>query len=95
MNFKTTALAATFALTASAGFAASDENNLLDDYLNAKAHAQALSEQLDSMGVENDPTVNFNSPTPLTQKLDAYEDKIDDLQHKFDVEHNAVTGHAN
>lgn len=85
MNFKTPALIAALALTASASFASGDENNLLDDYLDAQAHAKALSAQLETMGVESNPNVEFNSPATLSQKLDAYQDKISDLQSQFDT----------
>ncbi|MEC8484260.1 MAG: hypothetical protein VXY99_10615, partial [Pseudomonadota bacterium] len=71
--------------TASASFASGDENNLLDDYLDAQAHAKALSAQLETMGVESNPNVVFNSPATLSQKLDAYQDKISDLQSQFDT----------
>lgn len=89
MNFKTSALIAAVAFSASATYAAGDENNLLDDYLDAQAHAQALSEQLETMGVESNPNVEFNTPTTLSQKLDAYQDKISDLQSQFDTVHTA------
>ncbi|MAF15258.1 MAG: hypothetical protein CMG93_04695 [Marinomonas sp.] len=85
MNFKTPAIIATLALTATASFASGDENNLLDDYLDAQAHAKALSAQLETMGVESNPNVEFNSPATLSQKLDAYQDKISDLQSQFDT----------
>ena len=85
MNFKTPAIIATLALTATASFASGDENNLLDDYLDARAHAKALSAQLETMGVESNPNVDFNSPATLSQKLDAYQDKISDLQSQFDT----------
>ena len=94
MNFKTPALIAALALTATASFAASDENNLLDNYLDAQAHAKALSAQLETMGVDSNPTVEFNSPATLSQKLDAYQDKIDSLQAQFDA-HNTVVTQAN
>ncbi len=89
MNFKTPALIAALTLSASASFASGDENNLLDNYLDAQAHAQAISEQLETMGVESNPNVEFNSPATLSQKLDAYEEKIDDLQGQFDIVRNA------
>jgi len=85
MNFKTPAIIATLALTATASFASGDENNLLDNYLDAQAHAKALSAQLETMGVESNPNVEFNSPATLSQKLDAYQDKISDLQSQFDT----------
>lgn len=85
MNFKTPAIIATLVLTASASFASGDENNLLDNYLDAQAHAKALSAQLETMGIESNPSVEFNSPVTLSQKLDAYQDKIDDLQSQFDT----------
>ena len=85
MNFKTPAIIATLALTATASFASGDENNLLDDYLDAQAHAKALSAQLETMCVESNPNVEFNSPATLSQKLDAYQDKISDLQSQFDT----------
>ncbi len=85
MNFKAPAIIATLALTATASFASGDENNLLDDYLDAQAHAKALSAQLETMGVESNPNVEFNSPATLSQKLDAYQDKISDLQSQFDT----------
>ena len=94
MNFKTPAIIATLALTASVSFASGDENNLLDNYLDAQAHAQALSAQLETMGIESNPTVEFNSPATLSQKLDAYENKIDSLQAQFDA-HNTTTTQAN
>ncbi|MBJ7550601.1 hypothetical protein [Marinomonas ostreistagni] len=89
MNFKTPALIAALALSASASFAASDENNLLDDYLDAQAHAKALSAQLETMGIESNPNVEFNSPATLSQKLDAYQQKVDELQSEFDTVHSA------
>ncbi|SBT17944.1 hypothetical protein MGA5115_02061 [Marinomonas gallaica] len=89
MNFKTPALIAALTLTASASFASGDENNLLDNYLDAQAHAQAISAQLETMGVESNPNIEFNSPTTLSQKLDAYEDKIDELQNQFDTVRSA------
>ncbi|MBM6551854.1 hypothetical protein [Marinomonas ostreistagni] len=95
MNFKTPALIAALALTATTSFASSDENNLVEDYLNAQAHVKAISAQLESMGVEHDANVEFNNPTPLTLKLDAYEDKLAELQSQFDVAHNTVTTEAN
>tara|TARA_Y100000310_G_scaffold335350_1_gene417186 strand:- start:627 stop:899 length:273 start_codon:yes stop_codon:yes gene_type:complete len=85
MNFKTPAIIATLALTATASFASGDENNLLDNYLDAQAHAKALSAQLETMGVESNPNLEFNSPATLSQKLDAYQDKISDLQSQFDT----------
>ncbi|WP_067098391.1 hypothetical protein [Marinomonas atlantica] len=91
MNFKTPALIAALTLTASASFASGDENNLLDNYLDAQAHAQAISEQLETMGVESNPNVEFNSPATLSQKLDAYENKIDSLQSKFDAHTSSAT----
>ena len=95
MNFKTPALIAALTLTASASFAASHETNLVEDYLNAQAHVKAISAQLDEMGVEHNADVNFSNPTPLTQKLDAYEDKLAELQSQFDIAHNSVTSEAN
>ncbi|SBS30577.1 hypothetical protein MAQ5080_01714 [Marinomonas aquimarina] len=89
MNFKTPALIAALTLTASASFASGDENNLLDNYLDAQAQAKALSAQLETMGVESNPIVEFNSPATLSQKLDAYQDKISDLQDQFDTVHKA------
>ena len=89
MNFKTPALIAALTLTASASFASGDENNLLDNYLDAQAHAQAISAQLETMGVESNPNIEFNSPTTLSQKLNAYEDKIDELQNQFDTVRSA------
>lgn len=89
MNFKTPSIIAALALTATTSFAASDENNLLDDYLEAQAHAKALSAQLESMGVESNPTVEFNSPATLSQKLDAYQDKLAELQNQFDTVRSA------
>lgn len=89
MNFKTSALIAALALTATASFAASDENNLLDDYLEAKAHAQALSSELETIGVKSNPKVEFDGPATLSQKLDAYQAKIADLQGQFDISHQA------
>lgn len=88
MNFKTPALIAALTFTATASFAASD-NNLHDDYLSAQAQAKALSAQLDTMGVESNPNVEFNSPATLSQKVDAYEAKISDLQGQFDSAHSA------
>ncbi|MBM6551856.1 hypothetical protein [Marinomonas ostreistagni] len=90
MNIKTTAIAATLALTASAGFASSDENHLLDNYLDAKANAQQVSEQ-----IETNPNVNYNTSAPINQKLEAYETKVDALENQFDVERNTVTNEAN
>ncbi|CUB04216.1 hypothetical protein [Marinomonas fungiae] len=85
MNFKTPALIAALTLAASASFASGDENNLLDNYLDAQAHAKALSAQLETMGVESNPTVEFNSPATLSQKLDAYQEKVSELQDQFDT----------
>lgn len=84
MNFKTPAIIATLALTASVSFASGDENNLLENYLDAQAHAKALSAQLETMGVESNATVEFNSPATMSQKLDAYKEKIGALQAQFD-----------
>lgn len=89
MNFKTPALIAALTLTASASFASGDENNLLDNYLDAQAHAKALSAQLETMGVDSNPTVEFNSPATLSQKLDAYQDKVTELQSQFDTVRSA------
>ncbi|WP_067098385.1 hypothetical protein [Marinomonas atlantica] len=83
MNFKTSALIAALTLSATASFAASD-NNLQDDYLDAQAHAKALSAQLDTMGVDANATIDFNSPVTLSQKVEAYHDKISDLQGQFE-----------
>lgn len=85
MNFKTPTLIAALTLVASASFASGDENNLLDDYLDAQAQAKAISAQLETMGVDSNPMVEFNSPATLSQKLDAYEDKISELQDQFDT----------
>lgn len=90
----TTAIFATAAMSTSA-IASGDENNLLDDYLDAQAHAKALSAQLETMGLESNPNVEFNSPATLSQKLDAYEDKIDNLQDRFDRVNNPITTTAN
>lgn len=95
MNIKAPALVAALTFAASASFASGDENNLLDDYLDAQAHAKALSAELETMGVESNPSVEFNAPATLSQKLNAYEHKIDELQHQFDVEHAKVTTTAN
>ncbi|MCO4785098.1 hypothetical protein [Marinomonas atlantica] len=84
MNFKTPAMIATLTLAASATFAAGD-NNLQDDYLDAQSHAKAISAQLETMGVDTNPNVEFNSPTTLSQKVDAYEEKIDTLQSQYNM----------
>lgn len=88
MNFKTPALIAALTLAASTSFAASDDN-LRDDYLGAQAHAKALSAQLETMGVDADATVEFNSPATLSQKVSAYEGKIAELQGQFDSARSA------
>ena len=84
MNIKASSLIAALTLTASASFAASS-NNIQDDYYDAKAQAKALSAQLETMGVESYPNVEFAQPTTLSQKLNAYEAKIDELQGQFDA----------
>ncbi|MBJ7551654.1 hypothetical protein [Marinomonas ostreistagni] len=86
MNIKTSALIAALTLSASASFAASD-HNIQDDIYDAQAQAKALSAQLETMGIESNPNVEFAQPTTLSQKLDAYETKIDELQGQFDSAH--------
>lgn len=95
MKFTTTALIAALTLSATASFASSDENNLVENYLDTKAHVKAISAQLETMGVEHDANVEFNSPATLSQKLDAYEDKLAELQGEFDVVNNTTTTEAN
>lgn len=84
MNIKASALIAALTLSTSASFAASD-NNIQDDIYDAQAHAKAISAQLETMGVESNPNVEFAQPTTLSQKLNAYEAKIDELQGQFDA----------
>ena len=92
MNYKTPALIAALALTASASFASSDENNLVEEYLDTQAHVQELSAQLDSHGAARD--THYSSAT-LNRQLDAYQAKLADLESQFDSSHNTVTTQAN
>ena len=94
MNYKTPALIAALTLTASASFASSDENNLVEDYLDTQAHVHQLSDQLDANGMARDTNGDYNTAT-LNRQLDAYQAELADLESQFDSSHNTVTTQAN
>lgn len=53
-----------------------------EDYREAKAGYQALSNQLEAMGYEVDQ-VSFNQPITFSQKESIYTEKTDQLQPEF------------
>ena len=78
-------LLATTAITTSA-FASSGES-LNDDVRHARSNVAAISAQLDSMGVEHNAQVNFNSTSTLSQKEALLKEKHQELQTMFNNIH--------
>lgn len=79
-----TLLAATVITTSA--FAANGDS-LDDNVRDARSQVTAISAQLDSMGVEHNAEVNFNSTSTLTQKEALLKEKHQELQTMFNSIH--------
>ena len=66
---------------------ASNGDSLDDNVRDARSQVTAISAQLDSMGVEHNVQVNFNSTSTLSQKEALLKEKHQELQTIFNSIH--------